>query len=873
MMKLSPNLCYSARISRTHRFALNTGWLLVARLAVASVFLFAASSAVAQKAAPKTGNNQGAAIHGTVTAAQNGSALVGATVKLSRTPPVGNPLTVETDENGHYEFLNLAPEAYSISVNAEGFKAITTPIQLNRGEQKIQNFSMEIAAVSEKVEVSGSASAITTESSSAPTAFVTTTELITLPTAQEKVKEVLPVTPGVVQTLDSKLVFKGSDENQSLLIVNSARNTDPVTGSFGITVPTDAVESFAVYKTPYDASLGSFSGGLTTIETKSPADNWDFHLRSLGISIQGKNGHMVGIAAAAPLISFDIPLIPHKLLISEAFQYDMKKTVVEGLPWPNDISKRQGFNSFTTVEAILATNHVLTLTVNAFPLRTQHIDISALVPQPASNNLNQSGATVGLSDRYEFDSGAVLSTMAQYTRFDSNAQGQGTADMLITPQGWGGNYFNQWSRRGKEFQFLSNYLFSKKHWNGSHEFRVGADIDWRSFFGTSGSHPIQILRPDDSLAQAITFGSATAQAPSDSIFAEFVQDHWLVSSHFSVDLGLRLSTETSGWPAALAPRVGIAYSPGKDEKTIIRAGAGLFYGVLPLLAADWAANPARTITDFNTSGVPTTGSITYTNAYTGTLNPLFSPVLPAAPGTTPRNFTWNAGVVRELLKNLQLEVGYINSHTTQLFMVEPFTAATPSRESFMALTNTASSLYRELETSVHYKFREGDQVNASYIWSRTRGDLNNLSSVFIPFAAPVIRPDVYGILPSDIPNRMVVWGIFALPWKITFSPLVDVHSGFPYSPVNVTQEYVGTPNGRRFPEFFSLDLKAYRQFRVPFLKSKSGKTHHIRLGVYTLNVTNHGNFNAVYNNVTSPDFGKFVGFLYRHEGLILDFLD
>jgi len=42
---------------------------------------------------------------------------------------------------------------------------------------------------------------------------------------------------------------------------------------------------------------------------------------------------------------------------------------------------------------------------------------------------------------------------------------------------------------------------------------------------------------------------------------------------------------------------------------------------------------------------------------------------------------------------------------------------------------------------------------------------------------------------------------------------------------------------------------------------------------YTLNVTDHGNFSTVYNNVTSPDFGKFVGFLYRHEGMTLDFID
>jgi len=204
--------------------------------------------------------------------------------------------------------------------------------------------------------------------------------------------------------------------------------------------------------------------------------------------------------------------------------------------------------------------------------------------------------------------------------------------------------------------------------------------------------------------------------------------------------------------------------------------------------------------------------------------------------------------------------------------VNPFTSTTGG-PSFEGLTNTGSSHYRELEATAHYSLRERDQINVSYIWSRARGDLNSLSNIYIPFAAPVIRPDVYGILSSDIPNRVVGWGIFALPWKLTFSPLVDVHSGFPYSPIDVEQQYVGTPNGKRFPEYFSLDLKLYRQFRVPFLGNRGGKQHHVRLGVYTLNVTNHGNFNAVYNNVFSPNFGQFVGFLYRHEGAVIDFVD
>jgi hypothetical protein len=845
------------------------------RTVVAVVFLlFAISSASAQDTSPKTASAQAGSIHGTVSTMQDNvlSGVAGISVKLSGDPLHGAPLSADTDERGAYQFQNLEPGAYTISIILQGFKSISKSIALGPKQQLVQDFTLELDIVSEKVEVKETAASIATETAAPPPATVTNVEITTIPTPQEKVKDILPFTPGVIKTLDSKLTFKGADENQSLLLVNSARTTDPVTGSFGVPIPTDAVESFAVYKTPYDSSLGSFSGGLTTIETRPPDDQWSFKLRGIVPSVLGKKGGMVGIAEAIPGVSFDAPLIPHKLLLSESFQYEMKKTTVEGLPWPFDISKRQGFNSFSTLEFILAPNHVLTLTVNAFPLRHQHVDISALVPLGAANDLNQSGVAVGLNDKYQLGSGAILAVVAQYMRFDSNAHGQGPEDMLITPQGYGGNYFNRWSRRGKEFQAVPSFQFPKVHWHGEHEIRVGADIDYRSFFGNTLSHPIQLLRQDNTLAQQITFGTAPSQSPSDSSVAEFLQDHWVLDSHWSVDLGARISAETTGWPFAIAPRAGVAYSPGKSGKTVIRAGSGIFYGVLPLLAANFAANPSRTITDFDATGLPIGTPVTYTNAFVANLNPLTASALPSKPSTTPRDVTWNGQIEHELYKNLQLRVGYLDSHATYLFTVNPFISATGG-PSFEGLTNTGSSHYREMEAAAHYSLREHDQINVSYIWSRARGDLNSLSNIYIPFAAPVIRPNVYGILPSDIPNRVVGWGIFALPWKLTFSPLVDVHSGFPYSPIDVQQQYVGTPYGKRFPEYFSLDMKLYRQFRVPFLGNRGGKVHHVRLGVYTLNVTNHGNFNAVYNNVASPNFGQFVGFLYRHEGMVIDFVD
>ena len=127
-----------------------------------------------------------------------------------------------------------------------------------------------------------------------------------------------------------------------------------------------------------------------------------------------------------------------------------------------------------------------------------------------------------------------------------------------------------------------------------------------------------------------------------------------------------------------------------------------------------------------------------------------------------RNLTWNVEVEQELRKNFLLRVGYINSHTTYLFALNPLTAAAGG-QSFLALTNIGSSHYSELEITARFIFHRTDEIDVSYIRSRTRGDLNNLSAVLIPFEQPVIRPNVYGVLPYDVPNRLVAWGIFSLP--------------------------------------------------------------------------------------------------------------
>jgi len=238
----------------------------------------------------------------------------------------------------------------------------------------------------------------------------------------------------VIRTLDGKLSVRGTSENQGMLQVDSAKTVDPVTGSFSIPVPIDAIQTVNVDKTPFSAENGGFSGGLTVIETTPPPSSWFYKVKDFNVSLRGKNGHFVGISQATPRVSFGGPIDEGKVNFSEVFEYDVRRDPVRGLAWPRNEIKSQGFNSFTRVQAILSPQHVFNADVNVFPMRTEFANITALVPQTASSDYDQKGVSAGMSDLHSFRSGALLRIALRYTRFESNAHGQGPADMLVNPK-------------------------------------------------------------------------------------------------------------------------------------------------------------------------------------------------------------------------------------------------------------------------------------------------------------------------------------------------------------------------------------------------------------------------------------------------------
>ncbi|HLK20350.1 MAG TPA: TonB-dependent receptor, partial [Bryobacteraceae bacterium] len=645
-------------------------------------------------------------------------------------------------------------------------------------------------------------------------------------------------------------------------------NVDPVSGSFSIPIPVNVIQNIQVFSTPDSAAYGGFSGGLTRIDVKPPLPGWNYKLLDIVPSFRGKNDHLIGLLNMTPGVEVGGPVIRDKLNFSENMTYEFRKDPVHGLSWPVNETMTYSLVSFTQFQWMFSAKHVLSVNFNVFPSTILYANINSLIPQTASASYRRRGMSMGISDSYQLDSGAMFTTLVRYLNYYLYQHGQGSEDMTMNPEGWGGNYFNTFEDNANQVEVLPVLQLPEKSWYGSHQLQTGVDVLYRAFSGSSVSRPIEILPEGCTLAllqsggcaanEQITFTGAGVLSGTDTEASAFVEDRWAPVKSLAITVGGRLTHQSIGRGAAFAPRGGIAYSL-PNGKLVIRAGTGLIFGHVPLLASDFTGYQDRVITFAGNQPVA------LQNVY-------------AAPGavatsqsfmdqsSSTRTFTWNLEAEIPLRSNLSFRVGYFETHTINLFVLNPILPVTGT-SGFLTMQNSGSSSYRQAQITARYRLKEHNEINISYAWSRARGDLNTLSETFLPVQAPVIRPNAYGAMPSDIPNRVLAWGYVTLPKKFIFSPVGDLHTGFPYSNLDPLQNYVGVPNRLRFPIYFSLDVKLSRKFNIRNPFKENSKRKKISIGVFSLDVNNRFNPRDVFNIQTSPLFGRYDGFQRRLTGL------
>ncbi len=575
------NLCCKARIGKGKPIPC----VMLIVLLIFAISGFARQSGSA-------GQSASASVSGKVTAAsgQNGTNnLAGITLKLTAVAAGSASRTTVTDFEGRFELTHLTAGSYTLEAVVEGFQPQTATILLESGQALTKDIALQINSVEESIEVQAETTEIATQSVSA-SATVNEQQLEVLPLRTEKFTEALAISPSVIRTQEGKLNFNGQAESQGMLLVDSAENVDPVSGSFSIPIPVNVIQNMQVFSTPDSSAYGGFSGGLTKIDIRPPGPAWNYKLLDIVPSFRGKNDHLIGLLNMTPGVEFGGPLIKDKLNFSETMAYEFRKDPVHGLTWPWNETVTYSLVSFTEFQWTFSPKHLLNVNFNVFPSTILYANINTFIPQSASASIRRRGASMGISDAYQFNSGAVLTTLVRVTNFFNYQHGQGSLDMTIGPDGWGGDYFNTFSRNANQLEALPILQMPTISWHGSHQIQFGMDALYRSFTGNSASRTIDLLPANCTLAllqatqcmatEVINFlpvpPGGNLQG-GDTEVSEYAEERWSLVKGLAFTFGGRLTQQSVGRNIAFAPRSGpCLLHPRRQDGRSRRRGLNLW---------------------------------------------------------------------------------------------------------------------------------------------------------------------------------------------------------------------------------------------------------------------------------------------------------
>ena len=774
--------------------------------------------------------------------------------------------SASTSERGEAELAQVVPGSYQVVASKDGYETLRQNGVVVAGGASVE---VEFSLVpklerQDSVNVDATPDNPVEQGASVP-AELQHEEIQNLPNKPATVAEVLPLLPGIIRTPDDEIRISGSSEHRSAFIVNSADVTEPATGRFGVSVPVDSVETLNVFKTPYLAQYGRFTAGVVSVETRRGGEKWGFEFNDPLPEFRFRSGHMVGIRDASPRITFNGPLVKNRFYLSQGLEYTLHKVQSRTLPYPYNESKQESTNSFTQLDYVVSPTHLLTGTFHMAPRKTNYVNLEYFNPQPVTPSFSARDYTGTLIDRVTIGS-HVLESLFAVKRYGADVWPQGPAEMVLTPTGNQGNYFSEQERHASRVEWLESLSLKPTERIGSHHFKFGSTLTRTGNQGEFLGRPVNIVGTDGSLLRRIEFLNGSPFDRSDVEVGFFGQDHWLISPRVAMDLGLRVERQGITETVRIAPRVGLAWTPFSSQRTVIRGGFGLFYDRVPLNVYAFNRYPEQVITSYGPNGEIVDGPRRFLNV-TGQVGPGELPFIvrdTVSGNFAPYSATWNMEVEHTLFRFLRIRANYLQSNSSGIVLVSP---AKLQEQDALLESGDGKARYHQLETTARVSLKSGQELLFSYVRSRSQGDLNEFDKYLGNFPSPVVHLNQFTNLPGDTPNRFLTWGVLNFPWKLIVGPLVEYRTGFPYAVLNAAQNYVGVPNSdqTRFPNFFSLDTRVSRDFKV-------NAKYRVRFTVRGLNLTNHFNPLGVHANIGDPEFGVFFGFYKRRYLVDFDVL-
>jgi hypothetical protein len=349
-------------------------------------------------------------------------------------------------------------------------------------------------------------------------------------------------------------------------------------------------------------------------------------------------------------------------------------------------------------------------------------------------------------------------------------------------------------------------------------------------------------------------------------YGAFVQDQIRLRPNLQASIGLRYDWQAFFHDANnFAPRASLAWSPGKDGKTIVRGGAGVFYdrsGVGPvanLMLHDGAT--LRSFTILNPSYPdPFAGGLTLAGVPTNVTR-LASDI------QIPYSLQYSVNVERQLSKTVSVVGGYRGTRGHHLFRSVDTNAPLPP--DFAVVPDASFGHVQEirsdgrlrsdaLELTLRGRYKKTLSGQVQYTFSRAMNDTGGInwypSNQYAPPGAE------WGPADFDVRHRLNIlttlsagrWGNLGISGRFA--------SGLPYTETaGIDFFHTGMANARpagigrnslRTSGFSAVDVRWSHD--VALTEAKGEKARELTLAVDAFNIFNHPNFAGYVGNIRSP---------------------
>jgi hypothetical protein len=817
-----------------------------------------------------------------------------------------------TDGAGRFRLASLRIGPYELTVRQAGFTDAVVQLTLTAGAAFEIPVSLTVATLATEVTVAAN-TAVLDAARSQIAATVSGVEVKDLPMNGRNFQELALLVPGVSPTnLNSAQVFaETSAVLGASLSVSSQRNlsnnfivdglsaNDDAAALGGVTYAVDAIEQFQVVSSGGQAELGRALGGYMNVVTKSgtnvlhgtgysyvrddrlnapnplsgstlPMDQWQYGGSVGGPIAVNRTFYFTNVEqrrldqTGLTTISTPSVQVINARLAATGYQ---GPPVATGI-YPNPIDST---NLIGKVEHEAGTRGRVGVRFSLYDITSQNSRGAGGLNAPsASSHLDNLDRTLAASHSVALSARTLLETRAQIaaSRLDAPPSDPiGPAVSIAGVAAFGTSSGAPTHRTNTMYQIVSNL----SHQRGAHALRAGADVLFNddrivypravrgSYTFSSLSNFLAGVYNNAGFTQTFAASEVAQQNPNLGVY---VQDEWKISSDLTLNAGARYDLQLLETievdPDNVSPRIGLAWSPFDDRRTIVRTSAGVFYDRVPLRPVANALLSAGNTTDLTQLRQI---AVSLSPAQAGA--PVFPRILdaPVASVTLPTLTTMDRAlenasslqsaveVEREIRSSAVVAIGYQYARGRQLLMsinqnVPGCVAAGnnngcrphPEYGNNNRYSSAGSSSYHGMHVSFTQRPGRWGHYRVAYTLSRA---MNDVGEVF--FSSPIDPFDLskdWGRSDNDQRHRLVVsgtvqsstrpatgiWEALTRRWQV--SGVLQAYSALPFNISSGVTTIQGTPgrpivngefidrNSGEGSDFFSLGLRVSRGFHL-----------------------------------------------------------